>query len=71
MHLVVSLAEICKFNKMKNLGATDVSTVAALLENSSVIELSEDKTQVKRKEALPAEDDSDDRTIYFVRNFKN
>lgn len=60
----VSLASVCNFNKMKELGATDSSKVAEILKTSEVVEISEDNTKIRRKHPLPDQDDSDDRTLY-------
>ena len=41
-----------------------VPTIAASLEDSTELELSDDKLAVRRTRALPADDDSDERSIY-------
>jgi lupus La protein len=60
----VALAQICAFNKMKTLGATEVEVVAKAVENSTIVQLSEDRTKVKRRNPLPETDDSENRTVY-------
>jgi len=61
----VDISHICKFNRMKSLNATDITAVADVMAKSDNLVVSEDKTKVRRKNPLPTEDDSDERTVYM------
>eukprot|EP01029_Cantina_marsupialis_P028241 TRINITY_DN775903_c0_g1_i1.p1 TRINITY_DN775903_c0_g1~~TRINITY_DN775903_c0_g1_i1.p1 ORF type:complete len:321 (+),score=114.23 TRINITY_DN775903_c0_g1_i1:24-965(+) len=55
---------LCKFNKVKAF-TTDVAVIAAVLEDSTEIEVSEDKTMMRRRTELPIKDVTIPRSIYF------
>jgi len=59
----ISLAHLCTFNKLKAM-STDLGVIASALEGSEVVELSEDKKNVRRSKPLPETDTSTQRSIY-------
>lgn len=64
----VDIDIIASFNRMKSL-STDVSKIAQIMRESSVVEVSEDGLRVRRKNHVPETDLSAPRTIYAVRAY--
>ena len=60
----VVLDVLLTFNKIKSLKVSDPKVLAAALEDSEELELSEDSTSVRRTRPLPEEDDSEARSVY-------
>lgn len=61
----VPLTVIATFNRIKTI-TTDVEVIAKALESSTELELSSDRTAVRRTRALPEDDDSEQRSVYVV-----
>lgn len=64
----VDLKLIANFNRVKQL-SQDMKVITKSLKHSHIVELSEDKSKLRRKNPLPKEDTSDSRTIY-IENLK-
>lgn len=63
----IPIATLLTFNRLKAL-TTDVAAVAEAMSSSDVVVVSECKTKIRRKEALPIDDNSKQRTLY-VKGF--
>ena len=59
----VSIAVLITFNKLKSL-STDVKEIAASVQDSEVVTVSDDGTMIKRSSDVPLEDTSKVRTLY-------
>jgi hypothetical protein len=63
----VSVQVLTTFNRVKSM-TEDVMVIAKSLEASTTLELSTDRTAVRRTKPLPEDDDSQQRLVYVVSN---
>ena len=64
----ISLSVIASFKRMQNL-STDLEVIAAAVETSSLLEVSEDKLFIRRKDALPEHSIDNMKTSLMIRGF--
>lgn len=64
----VDLSVLTTFNRLKQL-STDYEEICEAVKDSELVQVSEDKTKIKRKVPLPVEDEPADRTVYVKGKF--
>eukprot|EP01138_Halocafeteria_seosinensis_P000703 gb/GECG01000719.1/.p1 GENE.gb/GECG01000719.1/~~gb/GECG01000719.1/.p1 ORF type:complete len:222 (+),score=34.08 gb/GECG01000719.1/:1-666(+) len=64
----VDLSILVTFNRLKEL-STDYEEICNAVKDSEVVQVSADKTKIRRKTPLPANDDPSTRTVYVKGRF--